>query len=163
MIMKFMILVSIMINFIKNPMSMGLMLLFQTLMSIIFINLILKSSWFTMITFLMMIGGLLILIMYLSSIASNEKFKLNINLTMILFMLMFMSDEMLSDWVITENQNLMESSELNISLLKIYNFKSIYVTLMLVIYLLITMVSVSKIVKFFEGPLRMNCYHKTYP
>nr|YP_009058229.1 NADH dehydrogenase subunit 6 [Empoasca vitis]AIL29208.1 NADH dehydrogenase subunit 6 [Empoasca vitis]UGK73344.1 NADH dehydrogenase subunit 6 [Empoasca vitis] len=158
MIMKFMILVSIMINFIKNPMSMGLMLLFQTLMSIIFINLILKSSWFTMITFLMMIGGLLILIMYLSSIASNEKFKLNINLTMILFMLMFMSDEMLSDWVITENQNLMESSELNISLLKIYNFKSIYVTLMLVIYLLITMVSVSKIVKFFEGPLRMFSY-----
>nr|QFO89468.1 NADH dehydrogenase subunit 6 [Empoasca flavescens] len=158
MIMKFMILVSIMINFIKNPMSMGLMLLFQTLMSIIFINLILKSSWFTMITFLMMIGGLLILIMYMSSIASNEKFKLNINLTMILFMLMFMSDEMLSDWVITENQNLMESSELNISLLKIYNFKSIYVTLMLVIYLLITMVSVSKIVKFFEGPLRMFSY-----
>nr|QZZ18289.1 NADH dehydrogenase subunit 6 [Empoasca serrata] len=158
MIMKMMILISTYINFLKNPMSMGLMLLLQSTLSIMYINTILCSSWFTLITFLMMVGGLLILIMYMSSVASNEKFKVNFNISIIFFIMIVYIDEFMSDYVINENQNLIDQNNLNLSLLKIYNMKSIYITLMLVIYLLLTMLSVSKIVKFFEGPLRMFTY-----
>jgi len=65
---------------------------------------------------------------------------------------------MLSDYLINENQNLINQNELNNSLMKIYNFKSLYITLILVLYLLLTIISVSKVVKFFEGPLRIFNY-----
>nr|QZZ18237.1 NADH dehydrogenase subunit 6 [Alebroides salicis] len=158
MIMKMMILISMLIVVIMNPMSMGLLLLIQTILAILYMNMILTSSWFMMITFLMMVGGLLILIMYMTSIASNEKFKLNINLSLMLIIMLIYTESMMSENLTNENQNLLFNQELNFSLLKIYNIKSMYITLMLVIYLLLTMMSVSKIVKFFEGPLRMFSY-----
>lgn len=103
-------------------------------------------------------GGLLILIMYITSIASNEKFKINVNIILILILIILNIDEIIIDNLINENQNLIEDQKLRLSLIKIYNLKSIYVTLILVIYLLLTMVSVSKTVKFFDGPLRIFSY-----
>nr|UFK32158.1 NADH dehydrogenase subunit 6 [Michalowskiya breviprocessa] len=154
MMMKFMIVISSVISMLKSPMSMGMMLLLQTMMMIMLMNLIMVSSWFTMITFLMMIGGLLILFTYMSSIASNEKFKLKINLTMIMIILLMLTDEMMINWQINENQELMELDSKDYSLTKLYNKKSMIMTIMLVMYLLLTMISVSKIVKHHEGPLR---------
>lgn len=134
------------------------MLLLQTILSIIYINTILNSSWFTLITFLIIVGGLLILIMYIRRVASNEKFKINLNISLLFFIRILYIDEFIRDYVINENQNLIEQNDLNLSLLKIYNMKSIYITLILVIYLLLTILSVSRVVKFFEGPLRIFSY-----
>nr|QZZ18328.1 NADH dehydrogenase subunit 6 [Kaukania anser] len=153
-VMKFMFIVSVMMPLIKNPMSMGLLLLIQTFMTIIFMNKVLITSWFPMVTFLMMIGGLLIIFSYISSIASNEKFKIKFNLTFIFIILILIADEMILMNQIDEIQSMNFSSELNFSLTKIYNLKSMYITIFLVIYLLITMISVSKMVKHHEGPLR---------
>lgn len=101
---------------------------------------------------------MLILIIYIRRIASNEKFKLNLNLSLVFLILILYLDDILTENLINENQNLILSQELNISLLKIYNIKSIYITLILVLYLLLTIISVSKVVKFFDGPLRIFSY-----
>lgn len=101
---------------------------------------------------------MLILIIYIRRIASNEKFKLNLNLSLVFLVLILYLDDILTENLINENQNLILSQELNISLLKIYNIKSIYITLILVLYLLLTIISVSKVVKFFDGPLRIFSY-----
>nr|UFA47113.1 NADH dehydrogenase subunit 6 [Mitjaevia diana] len=153
-IMKTMMVISSMTLFMKNPMSMGFLLLFQTLMMILLMNKILITSWFVMITFLMMIGGLVIIFIYMSSIASNEKFKIKLNLFLLLIIGLMILDEMILDNQINEKQELNFSMNIDLSLIKIYNTKSMLMTIMLVLYLLITMISVSKMVKHYEGPLR---------
>nr|ATF28666.1 NADH dehydrogenase subunit 6 [Typhlocyba sp. EMHAU-15062510] len=151
---KMMMIFSSVIMIMNNPMSMGLMLLLQTITVIMFFNKILTSSWFAMITFMMMIGGLLIMFMYMSSIASNEKFKININMIFIMLIMLIISDEMLISSQINEKQEITETSNLNFSLTKIYNEKSMMFTVLLVLYLLLTMISVTKMVKHNKGPLR---------
>nr|YP_009994719.1 NADH dehydrogenase subunit 6 [Zyginella minuta]QNP08957.1 NADH dehydrogenase subunit 6 [Zyginella minuta] len=154
MIIKIMIVLSSTISFLKNPMSMGLMLLMQTMMMIMLINKLMTTSWFTMMTFLMLIGGLLILFTYMSSIACNEKFKIKINLVLILLIMVMITDEMIIDSQINEKLNLIFTNNMDMSLSKIYNSKSMMITMLLVLYLLLTMVSVTKIVKHYKGPLR---------
>nr|WLW10972.1 NADH dehydrogenase subunit 6 [Arboridia sp. 1 NZ-2023a] len=152
--MKFMVMISSMLPFMKNPMSMGLLLMLQTMIMIMFMNKIMYTSWFAMITFLMMIGGLLIIFSYMSSIASNEKFKVKFNLMLIILIMMIIIDELILDYQINEKQQINLTTSSDLSLIKIYNYKSMYMTIMLVLYLLITMISISKIVKHHEGPLR---------
>nr|UFK32249.1 NADH dehydrogenase subunit 6 [Eurhadina acapitata] len=151
---KISMITSSMILIMNHPMSMGLMLMIQTITIIILMNKILTSSWFAMITFMMMIGGLLIMFMYMSSIASNEKFKLKSNLTLIFILLIMIQDEMLLELQIEETQTMLETNLMKFSLTKIYNTKSMMLTTMLVMYLLLTMISVTKMVKHHKGPLR---------
>nr|UBT70834.1 NADH dehydrogenase subunit 6 [Eupteryx gracilirama] len=155
---KIMVILSSTTLFMTNPMSMGLILMTQTMMVIIYMNLIMTSSWFSMATFMMMIGGLLIMFMYMSSIASNEKFKMNINIIIIILLMMMITDEMMIEQQINENQELNISNNMNLSLTKIYNNKSMMITIMLVLYLLLTMISVTKMVKHHKGPLRAMNY-----
>nr|YP_010596262.1 NADH dehydrogenase subunit 6 [Alnetoidia dujuanensis]WAJ60481.1 NADH dehydrogenase subunit 6 [Alnetoidia dujuanensis] len=154
MIMKMMMMISMLTPMLKNPMSMGLFLMLQTIMMIMFINKIMHLSWFTMITFLMMIGGLLIIFSYMSSIASNEKFKIKLNLTLILVIMLLITDDLFFETQINETEQIQFTMNSDLSLTKIYNTKSMVMTIMLVIYLLITMISVSKMVSHHKGPLR---------
>nr|WRY72445.1 NADH dehydrogenase subunit 6 [Typhlocyba bilaminata] len=139
---------------VYNPMSLGMILFAQTTTVILFMNKILYSSWFTMITFMMMIGGLLIMFMYMTSIASNEKFKLKFNLTMLIMIILILFDEMFISNQINETQEIMSTNNFNLSLTKIFNNKSMLMTILLVMYLLLTMISVTKMVKHHKGPLR---------
>nr|UFK32223.1 NADH dehydrogenase subunit 6 [Aguriahana sp. 1 BY-2021a] len=152
--MKIMMIFSTSVLIMSNPMSMGLILMLQTIFMIMFLNKILNSSWFAMITFMMMIGGLLIMFMYMSSIASNEKFKMKINMMMIIIILIIITDEMMLENQINENMELMKTNNFDLSLTKIYNKKSMMMTIVLVLYLLLTMISVTKMVKHHKGPLR---------
>nr|WRY72471.1 NADH dehydrogenase subunit 6 [Zorka maculata] len=151
---KVMIMISSMSIFMNNPMSLGMLLLLQTMSIILLLNEILLSSWFSMVTFMMMIGGLLIMFMYMSSIASNEKFKFNVNLSMIIIIMIILLDEMMFENQINDKQEFIYINELNLSLTKIYNSKSFFLTILLVMYLLLTMISVTKMVKHSKGPLR---------
>nr|YP_010531317.1 NADH dehydrogenase subunit 6 [Mileewa amplimacula]UXX17576.1 NADH dehydrogenase subunit 6 [Mileewa amplimacula] len=158
--MKIMLFTSSIIPLMKNPMSMGILLLIQTMIMTMFMNKMLMSSWFSMITFLMMMGGLLILFTYMSSIASNEKFMFNINLVMIFIMIMIIfSDEMILKDQIKENEMLLNSKTFEqMSMMKLYNKKSMFMSILMMIFLLFTMIVVTKIVKHFEGPLRKKTY-----
>nr|ATC73005.1 NADH dehydrogenase subunit 6 [Empoasca sp. EMHAU_031203] len=151
---KLMMMINTMMPFMKNPMSMGALLLMQTMLMVNLNNKISQSSWLAMITFLMMIGGLLIIFSYISSIASNEKFKLNINVTFLLVSILMVTDEFILETQINENQEISCNKFMDLSMIKIYGQKSMFMTILLVIYLLVTMISVSKIVNHHKGPLR---------
>nr|WRY72458.1 NADH dehydrogenase subunit 6 [Warodia biguttata] len=154
MLTKMLIIMSSIAPNLKTPMSMGVVLMMQTMLVILFMNSIMTTSWFAMTTFMMMIGGLLIMFMYMSSIASNEKFKLKINLMVLLILMITISEEMMCKNYLNETQEMLTSNNLNFSLMKIYNSKSMGLTIMLVMYLLLTMISVTKMVKHHKGPLR---------
>ncbi|YP_010691352.1 NADH dehydrogenase subunit 6 (mitochondrion) [Drosophila tropicalis] len=157
----------IFINMI-HPLAMGLTLLIQTVLICLIAGLMTKSFWYSYILFLIFLGGMLVLFIYVTSLASNEMFNLSIKLTLFSFFLMFiftmisffidktsisfffMNNEMES--IFNLNSYFLENS---LSLNKLYNFPTNFITILLMNYLLITLIVVVKITKLFKGPLRM--------
>nr|WMQ77842.1 NADH dehydrogenase subunit 6 [Lassaba albidaria] len=166
-----MFILSIIMIFLNHPLSIGLMILFQTLLMCLLSGMLIKTYWFSYILFLTFLGGLLVLFIYVSSIASNELFNLSFNIKMLLMMLMFMIMTIQiyfyifkpMNWMnlsnnINENDNLMTmlffNNENKINLNKLYNNHNYMIMMMLVIYLFISLVAIVKITNIFYGPLR---------
>nr|YP_010731052.1 NADH dehydrogenase subunit 6 [Maliattha signifera]WEG24725.1 NADH dehydrogenase subunit 6 [Maliattha signifera] len=165
-----MIMISIFMFSLNNPLSMGLMILTQTLLTCLISGMIIKTYWFSYILFLTFLGGLLVLFIYVSSIASNEMFINKFKLKKFLFMLLIL---MLTIQFIYMNNiywmNLSMNSDMNnflnflflnndnkINLNKLYNNQTFMIMMMLVIYLFITLIAVVKITNIFYGPIRSN-------
>nr|QXG19131.1 NADH dehydrogenase subunit 6 [Drosophila bifasciata] len=151
-----------------HPLAMGLTLLIQTIFICLITGLMTKSFWYSYILFLIFLGGMLVLFIYVTSLASNEMFNLSIKLTLlaslILFFLLVTSiliDKSSTSFFLINNEmnpimNLNSYiSENSLSLNKLYNFPTNLITILLMNYLLITLIVVVKITKLFKGPLRM--------
>nr|YP_010895116.1 NADH dehydrogenase subunit 6 [Fazia fascifrons]WJW73642.1 NADH dehydrogenase subunit 6 [Fazia fascifrons] len=151
----------------NHPLSMGMMLLIQTTMICCISGLMTKSYWFSYILFLIFIGGMLVLFIYVTSLASNEMFTfstkmfiLMITTLFILTILMIFFDKMIL--IFNSLNNEMNSiSYLNsyimentLNLNKLYNYPTNMITILLMNYLLITLIATVKITKLFYGPIR---------
>nr|ARI44183.1 NADH dehydrogenase subunit 6 [Celyphus obtectus] len=152
----------------SHPLAMGLMLLIQTTCICLITGLISKSFWFSYILFLIFLGGMLVLFIYVTSLASNEMFSLSLKLTIIssMLMILFMLISFLMDKTITipfiENNEMTLSSQFysfnlenSNNLTKLYNYPTNLITILLMNYLLITLIAIVKITKMFYGPLRL--------
>nr|QNV12190.1 NADH dehydrogenase subunit 6 [Eristalinus aeneus] len=151
----------------NHPLSMGLMLLIQTLMVSCITGLMTKTFWFSYILFLIMVGGMLVLFIYMTSLASNEMFSLSMKMTIIsiislitLMIIIFFMDKTLMTFNSMNNEmnsiSNMNSyiSENSLNLIKLYNYPTNMITILLINYLLITMIASIKITKLFHGPIR---------
>nr|YP_010895168.1 NADH dehydrogenase subunit 6 [Kertesziomyia violascens]WJW73694.1 NADH dehydrogenase subunit 6 [Kertesziomyia violascens] len=151
----------------NHPLSMGLMLLIQTIMVCCLTGLMAKTFWFSYILFLIFVGGMLVLFIYMTSLASNEMFALSLKTIFISIISLFMLTIMivlLDKMLLTFNSmnNEMNSisnlnsyiSENSLNLIKLYNYPSNMITILLINYLLITMIASIKITKLYYGPIR---------
>nr|WCB98538.1 NADH dehydrogenase subunit 6 [Bactrocera umbrosa] len=151
----------------SHPLAMGLMLLIQTLLICLITGLMAKSFWFSYILFLIFLGGMLVLFIYVTSLASNEMFSLSMKLTTtcttIMFIALFIASFMDKPSVSSFIQNLemqplynlnLSTPENSMNLHKLYNYPTNLITIMLMNYLLITLIAVVKITKLFYGPIR---------
>nr|QGN05594.1 NADH dehydrogenase subunit 6 [Lucanus maculifemoratus taiwanus] len=118
------------------------------------------SFWYSYIMFLIMVGGMLVLFMYMTSVASNEKFSFSWT-TMILIALGLTSViliQMNDYWMgFTKTINMEKMSNLKpffFSLNKFLNEPSYSLSIILIIYLLITLIAVIKIINIKSGPIR---------
>nr|YP_010329782.1 NADH dehydrogenase subunit 6 [Actebia praecox]UNP54518.1 NADH dehydrogenase subunit 6 [Actebia praecox] len=165
------ILISFFMLFLNNPLSMGLMILIQTLLTCLLSGMMIKTYWFSYILFLTFLGGLLVLFIYVSSIASNEMFKPMINLKKICFyslimivMIQYMYMNNISWMNLSTNSDMNNFNEMilffnnenKINLSKLYNNQTFLIMMMLVIYLFITLIAVVKITNIFYGPIRSS-------
>nr|AFU50175.1 NADH dehydrogenase subunit 6 [Exema canadensis] len=157
------ILTSILFPMMKHPLTMGLLLMMQTILVALLTGLMNHSFWFSYILFLVMIGGMLILFIYMTSIASNEKFKFSfktllifsISSTIILLITLYNNSiysNMMKMEMMNENFTMMMSLILN----KFINLPHMKMYLMIIIYLLITLVAVVKITIYSKGTLRQK-------
>nr|YP_002327412.1 NADH dehydrogenase subunit 6 [Drosophila littoralis]ACJ43983.1 NADH dehydrogenase subunit 6 [Drosophila littoralis] len=151
-----------------HPLAMGLTLLIQTILISLITGLMTKTFWFSYILFLIFLGGMLVLFIYVTSLTSNEMFNLSIKLTLIsmslflmLLILTFIMDKPSTSFFLLNNEMEMISSnysyftENSLSLNKLYNFPTNLITILLMNYLLITLIVIVKITKMFKGPLRI--------
>nr|AEP27506.1 NADH dehydrogenase subunit 6 [Barynotus obscurus] len=149
--------------FLSHPLSFGFVLLIQTIIISITSGILNFDYWFFMHLFLIMIGGMLILFIYMTSIASNEKFKFSYTMFVSLyfyinyFYFSFFSDNFFSMMDMTNDDLLNQSSDnINLSMSKFMNPPSNAVMVMLMIYLLMTLVAIVKITQSNSGPLRQS-------
>nr|QVM79189.1 NADH dehydrogenase subunit 6 [Nepiodes costipennis multicarinatus] len=159
-----MLMTSIFFMFIKHPLSFGLTLLMQTTLISIFSGMTNYNYWFSYILFLIMVGGMLILFIYMTSIASNEKFKFSSKLTF-LFMVFIAStvlfmifDQIAFNMSMYTNDLINQDSMSNNtkSMTKFVNLPASSNLFLIIIYLLITLIMVVKITDIKHGPLRQK-------
>nr|QUB07069.1 NADH dehydrogenase subunit 6 [Lilioceris yunnana] len=164
MIMKINFMLAITFMFLSHPLSLGLILLTQTLMVSLNTGMMNLNFWFSYILFIVMIGGMLILFMYMTSVASNEKFKFSpklTNLMIMIFILLMVSTKydfiynyMLINSIEIKQQNLNLAYQLSMN--KYMNYPNNMMMYMMFFYLFITMIMATKITNLKQGPLRQK-------
>ena len=127
-----------------------------------------KTFWFSYVLFLIFLGGILVLFIYVTSLASNEIFTFSIKiifisiiiLSLFSFIILFLDFNLINSFFINNNEiikiNNLNSfiNENTIRLNKLYNFPTNIITILLINYLFLTLVAVVKITNIFYGPLR---------
>nr|YP_009050250.1 NADH dehydrogenase subunit 6 [Lygus hesperus]AHA82390.1 NADH dehydrogenase subunit 6 [Lygus hesperus]ANT45833.1 NADH dehydrogenase subunit 6 [Lygus pratensis] len=158
-IMVTMLSMSFMMIMMKHPLSMGILLIIQTLLTSMMTGMLMNTFWMSYILLISMLSGMLVLFIYMSSIASNEKF---INKTSIWVMMSFSISSgllflFLEEKMIIKNNYLsMEMMNEMFILNKMFNMENMYLIMMLVLYLLLTMIVSTWLVSIFEGPMRLK-------
>nr|UGS80136.1 NADH dehydrogenase subunit 6 [Acantholachesilla sp. AcspLA] len=158
---------TIMFFFSKNPLSMGLMLILQTISFSLMMHSLQKSFWFLYILILIFIGGMLIMFIYMTSIFPNEKFFFNYKYVMMIFITLIMITSMIivnmhlslnfPIMELTTNFKMMKNFSLMYTI-KIFNSPSNLMLIFLVLYLFYCMIIIIKIINVFKGPLRKMIY-----
>nr|YP_010547176.1 NADH dehydrogenase subunit 6 [Abia berezowskii]UYK52063.1 NADH dehydrogenase subunit 6 [Abia berezowskii] len=162
-ILTLMIINSMMMLLCKTPLSMGLILLLQTTLISLNSGILSVTFFFSYILFMILLGGMLVLFIYISSLTPNLKFKFNKKIFMLMFMMLIIMTLMMYFYFnlnlefnmmnytnILMNQNHL----LKISLKKMFNYPNNLMMILMINYLLITLFIVVKIININKGPLR---------
>nr|AXS65568.1 NADH dehydrogenase subunit 6 [Tenebrionoidea sp. 16 KM-2017] len=147
---------------VTHPLTLGLILLIQTLLISLISGNFNYNFWFSYIIFLILVGGMLILFIYMTSVASNEKFTFNMTLLlpiMITPTILILTSSLVSylSKINLINNEMMEFNmtlSMNSSTIKFMNFPSNIIILFMIIYLLLALVAIVKITNLKHGPLR---------
>nr|YP_010261224.1 NADH dehydrogenase subunit 6 [Eiconaxius baja]UIB39165.1 NADH dehydrogenase subunit 6 [Eiconaxius baja] len=156
-------LMSFLFTRLLHPLSMGLVLLLQTCLICISSGLSNQSFWFSYILFLIFLGGMLVLFIYVASLASNEPFKFSLTASVLPFLfiiflgLFLMTDNLcLFSKIMISTSSLISESYNYLSLISmLYSIPTMKFTLYMVMYLLLTLFAIVKITSIHFGPLRL--------
>nr|YP_009509601.1 NADH dehydrogenase subunit 6 [Pachygrapsus marmoratus]AUN45018.1 NADH dehydrogenase subunit 6 [Pachygrapsus marmoratus] len=147
---------------LSHPLAMGLTLLLQTILISLTAGLSTYSFWVSYILFLVFLGGMLVLFIYVASIASNEPFFFFTSLaSLFLFIIFFSFICLLTDSLLILTPSALPNSSLNFSISTpfiiswVYNSPSMMFTIFIISYLLLMLIVVVKVVNLFKGPLRL--------
>nr|AZL93293.1 NADH dehydrogenase subunit 6 [Hyposoter sp. ZJUH_2016018] len=151
-----------------HPLKMILILMFITMIISLKMNLLMKS-WMNFFIFLIMIGGLMVIFMYITSLNNNSLMKFNLfniikNLFKLMILLMFLIYMFKNEILFTNNQdswnlniNLIEEKN-NFSMMKLFNIYKIPL-IFIMLYLYFTLICIMNICYKLKIPLRqINFY-----
>nr|YP_009509614.1 NADH dehydrogenase subunit 6 [Epixanthus frontalis]AUN45031.1 NADH dehydrogenase subunit 6 [Epixanthus frontalis] len=158
------LILSLLFTRLSHPLSLGLTLLIQTIMISVTTGVSTYSYWFSYILFMIFLGGMLVLFIYVASLASNEPFSFSLA-TFTFYLMLFGVITLLcllSDPLAIPHLSSLPSSSIHVQLSTpmliswIYNNNSMIFTLFIILYLLLTLIVVVKITNLFKGPLRLS-------
>nr|UZF66149.1 NADH dehydrogenase subunit 6 [Neodiprion qinghaiicus] len=153
---------TMMMYMIKTPFSLGMILLIQTLLISIMSGMLTLTFWYSYMLFLILLGSLLIIFIYVSSLISNVKFLFNkwmlMNIIIILSIFMFMKfnnmnilfEDLMKFSDMDTNKNFLMKMSMN----KLFNKPIYIISFMMMNYLFITLIIVVKISNINMGSLR---------
>nr|YP_009526741.1 NADH dehydrogenase subunit 6 [Ornebius kanetataki]AXY63960.1 NADH dehydrogenase subunit 6 [Ornebius kanetataki] len=166
-IMPCMLIINQLFMFSNHPLSSTMLIVMQTLFMCLLIGKFSFNMWFSYILFLIFLGGMLVLFIYMTSLTPNILFssqKINILFTLLMviilmFSIMFINQLNISSTAMSDNFPLMNLSfnlfeQTHLSLNNLFSYFNYKLTWFLMLYLLITLIIVTKISNIFKGPLR---------
>nr|WBV74594.1 NADH dehydrogenase subunit 6 [Cordax unidentatus] len=150
-----------------HPLSMGLTLLVQTFVIALISGFATQTFWMSYVLFLVFLGGMLVLFLYVTSLASNELFTIK-PLTLMIGLLLSSTITLALLWsasTLDFSSNSTLHNELSLqwlsfpqlSLNAFYSLPTAGTTIFLAWYLLMALLIVAKIINVNEGPLRSGC------
>lgn len=163
------IIFSLIFTRITHPLSTGLVLLVQTILISVRTGLFKCTYWFSYILFLIFLGGILVLFIYVTSLAANEQFKFKREFIFMALVFMFVSllSVVFDPIYLTNKFDTSISSllgtpvEIRIASLRvrmIYNKPRAFFTLFVISYLLLALFVIVKIIRSSSNPLRLETY-----
>nr|ALO77692.1 NADH deshydrogenase subunit 6 [Urodontus glabratus] len=162
--------ISLIFMLLKHPLSIGTLLFMQTILVALISGPFMMSFWYSYILFLIMIGGMLILFIYMTSIASNEKFKFSktifsvvISFSSINLLFMIIDPNLTLYFKKMEDLSLFSTKFTEFQITNKFIYLPMNLLFMIIIsYLLISLIAVVKITDKPFGPLRQKFYVNTY-
>nr|QNV11610.1 NADH dehydrogenase subunit 6 [Potamophylax cingulatus] len=148
---------------LNHPLIITIFIIIQTCMLILITGTMSYSFWMSYIMFLTFIGGLLVLFIYISSLTPNKIFFLNYKKILLIFFMFFLFIAIiqiqpmlmnLEMTTLTYNHKFI-NAENNLHLSNFYNKNELWMTLILMNYLLLALVISTKIILLTEGPMRI--------
>nr|AJW76417.1 NADH dehydrogenase subunit 6 [Chorotypus fenestratus] len=168
--MMFMSSMMININMVKanHPLFMTLMIIMQTIVVATYSGLITESFWMSYILLLIFLGGMMILFIYVTSIAANEilsmknTMKMNM-LIMVTTIMLIMVDKYFINLDMI-NSEMMYSQQLEkemaSSMNKLFNSPMNNLTILMMVYLFFMLVVIVKMTDIKQGPIRSKMYEQ---
>nr|YP_009675766.1 NADH dehydrogenase subunit 6 [Aphis citricidus]QDD68881.1 NADH dehydrogenase subunit 6 [Aphis citricidus] len=153
------LIMAILLTMMKSPISSNLIILMQTMILTLMINMINKTAWISFLIFILYIGGLMIIFLYISSIAFNE-FNINKNYKNILLKLILLTMFIFyfklnfnMENFYYENKFIFEDNFNLINMFMMPNNLMIYLIIFILFFMLILIIWMLKINK---GPIRQK-------
>nr|YP_010164881.1 NADH dehydrogenase subunit 6 [Jesogammarus hinumensis]QRN71586.1 NADH dehydrogenase subunit 6 [Jesogammarus hinumensis] len=147
----------------KMPLALASLVITQTMLISLSSFITFKTPWFSFILMMLFISGMMIIFVYVSSLASNEQTMMKTNYTPLFLVLapflLTLCAYNTSNNLNTTNITTLVEDQFNITALlnyKIYTNPIMTLTLTLIIYLLLALVVVVSITSNTKGPLRMK-------
>nr|YP_010247239.1 NADH dehydrogenase subunit 6 [Gibbium aequinoctiale]ATN40787.1 NADH dehydrogenase subunit 6 [Gibbium aequinoctiale] len=148
------LILSLIMMFINHPLSMTMSLIMQAIMVAMITGPMNYDFWFSYIMFMIMIGGMLVVFIYMTSIASNEKFKMNKTWLIMTMIILIPSVNHMFNMNNEDSMTITNHFNNQMSMIKYYSWPMNMMIMMLIMYLLITLIAIVKITLTKQGPLR---------
>nr|AEP27684.1 NADH dehydrogenase subunit 6 [Apoderus coryli] len=155
------IFISMLFTVINHPLSFSLLTLILAIMIALTTSIIGTTSWFSYIIFLIMIGAMLILFLYMTSIAPNEKFKMSFKILIPPLMLSVTPfiwkfyDPASFSLNMSFLQYLSEYTP-EVGVNELFNLPKNKILIGMILYLLLCLIAVVKITSSNQGPFRQK-------
>lgn len=142
----------------RHPLTIGLLLILISIFYALTIAFRRTRSWFAYILILVFLRGLIILVIYITSLASNENIKINWKIIITSFwfsVIIFFTLKIEIKKSSTNRIYFFDSAPFTI-IYKTYNKILREISLLLILYLLVVLIAAIKIISLKKGPLKIN-------
>nr|QQQ88851.1 NADH dehydrogenase subunit 6 [Hyalella latimana] len=140
---------------ISSPLGLGGVVIIFSFFVSLSMSVICATPWFSLLLFMLFLSGMMIIFIYVCSLASNESHFYMFSLVYLMALLgvsMLFSGEI--DTLVMVSSGLCFEAENSSLMYKVYSFNVYLFSVMLIIYLLITLIAVVKISVVSESPMR---------
>nr|YP_010987691.1 NADH dehydrogenase subunit 6 [Psyllopsis discrepans]WON66123.1 NADH dehydrogenase subunit 6 [Psyllopsis discrepans] len=140
---------------LKHPLSLSILILTQSILICVTIRMMYNSSWIPMTIFLVVVGGLMIMFIYTTSICSNKKFSFFKIKKFPWLMLTVITPIYWMQHLPYKAQDTLNNSDLfNLEFIKLFFKLNIFSSLFVFLYLLVTLLILISIMSVTKGPMR---------
>lgn len=142
----------------NHPLTIGLLLIIIRIIYAVIVALRSTRSWLAYILILVFLRGLIVIIIYITRLASNENIKINwqtLTIRLGAAIILPYLFKIKKKRQIINNQFFFDNNSFTI-VYKTYNKLLIEVSLILILYLLVVLIVAIKIVSLKKGPLKIN-------